>query len=123
MSQCHIFNCPRPATGWLVSPSGRRVFMMCAQCADETIARFRDTAGQEWWFEPVEKDGGFAFPQPLVGTPGGSVYCSAETGKRHAGMTLWDYYAAAAITRLSAARAADEADIMLAERRKRFAGC
>jgi len=58
MSQCHasiLSDNPHPATGWLVSPSGRRVAPMCARHANRAIIRAEFEIGEHWWFEPVHE--------------------------------------------------------------------
>jgi len=72
-----------------------------------------------------DKDGGPAFPQSYR-VPGSSTIVGPT------GITLWDYYAAAAMSALAseacasfesrAIEAADNADAMLAERKKRGIG-
>ena len=76
--------------------------------------------------------GGPAFPVPMTMDDKGNFHHSAEHPDNIGGMTLWDYYAAAALPAFIAhpgcppeewaESAAAQADAMLAERAKRTEG-
>lgn len=42
------------ATGYIISPTGRRIGAMCESCAQEVIDEYREKLGQVWTFEPQE---------------------------------------------------------------------